>query len=130
MKQVIHTKAAPLPIGHYSQAIQIGQTIYCSGQIALSPETGEMVVDDVAAETTQIFENIKQVAIAAHGTLAEVVKLTVYVTDPAYFAVVNEVMGRYFQQPYPARTSIVVVALPKGARVEVEALIVLNDTTR
>lgn len=124
-KQVIHTDKAPAAIGTYSQAIKVGDTVYLSGQIPLNPTSMELV-DGFEAQVVQVFENLKSVAEAAGGSLADIVKLNIFLIDLAHFATVNEIMGRYFQQPYPARAAIGVAALPKGAQVEMDAILVLE----
>lgn len=124
MKQVIQTDKAPQPIGCYSQAIRAGNTVYLSGQIPLDPLTGQLVTGDFKAEVRQVFENIQAVVAAAMGDMSAIVKLTVFLTDMANFGVVNEVMEGYFAKPYPARSCVAVAALPRGVRVEVEAVMV------
>lgn len=124
-KEIIQTDNAPQAIGTYSQAVKVGHTVYLSGQIPLVPETMTLVDGDIAAQITRVFENLKAVAIAAGGDLSDVVKLNVFLTDLAHFPVVNEIMGGYFQQPYPARAAIGVAALPKGAQVEMDAIMQL-----
>ncbi|KIZ52449.1 endoribonuclease [Pseudomonas oryzihabitans] len=124
-KQVIHTDKAPAAIGTYSQAIKVGDTIYLSGQIPLNPTSMELV-DGFEAQVVQVFENLKSVAEAAGGSLADIVKLNIFLIDLAHFATVNEIMGRYFQQPYPARAAIGVAALPKGSQVEMDGVLVLS----
>ena len=124
-KQVIHTDKAPAAIGTYSQAIKVGDTVYLSGQIPLNPASMELV-DGFEAQVVQVFENLKSVAEAAGGSLADIVKLNIFLIDLAHFATVNEIMGRYFQQPYPARAAIGVAALPKGAQVEMDGVLVLG----
>jgi len=124
-KQVIHTDKAPAAIGTYSQAIKVGDTVYLSGQIPLNPTSMELV-DGLEAQVVQVFENLKSVAEAAGGSLADIVKLNIFLIDLAHFATVNEIMGRYFQQPYPARAAIGVAALPKGAQVEMDGVLVLG----
>ena len=124
-KQVIHTDKAPAAIGTYSQAIKVGDTVYLSGQIPLNPTSMELV-DGFEAQVVQVFENLKSVAEAADGSLADIVKLNIFLIDLSHFATVNEIMGRYFQQPYPARAAIGVAALPKGAQVEMDAVLVLG----
>ncbi|QDD90699.1 RidA family protein [Pseudomonas oryzihabitans] len=124
-KQVIHTDKAPAAIGTYSQAIKVGDTVYLSGQIPLNPASMELV-DGFEAQVVQVFENLKAVAEAAGGSLADIVKLNIFLIDLAHFATVNEIMGRYFQQPYPARAAIGVAALPKGAQVEMDGVLVLG----
>ncbi len=126
-KQVIKTHKAPQAIGTYSQAVRVDSTVYLSGQIPLVPETMEIVQGDVSAQIERVFENLKAVVEAAGGTLANVVKLTVYLTDLTNFARVNEVMASYFQEPFPARAAIGVAALPKGVAVEVDAILVLDS---
>lgn len=126
-KQVIKTDKAPQAIGTYSQAVRVDSTVYLSGQIPLVPETMEIVKGNVSAQIERVFENLKAVVEAAGGTLANVVKLTVYLTDLANFARVNEVMASYFQEPFPARAAIGVAALPKGVAVEVDAILVLDS---
>ncbi len=125
MKKItIHTKAAPAAIGTYSQAVRAGETVYVSGQIPLDPDTGELVEGDIAAQITRVFDNLKSVAEGAGLTLQDAVKVTVYLTDLGNFATVNEIMARYFEQPYPARAALGVAALPKGAEVEADAILV------
>ena len=120
----IHTSRAPQAIGTYSQAIRAGDTVYLSGQIPLDPDTGELVAGDMEVQVRRVFENLKAVAEAAGSDLARVVKLNVYLTDLAHFALVNRVMAEYCPQPYPARAAIGVAALPKGAAVEIDAVLV------
>ena len=124
-KKIISTAAAPAAIGTYSQAVQAGNTVYMSGQIGLDPATGEMV-EGFEAQTVRVFENLKAVAEAAGGSLADAVKINLYLTDLANFAKVNEVMTRYFAAPYPARAAVGISALPRGALVEAEAVLVLG----
>jgi len=124
-KTVIHTDNAPAAIGTYSQAIKAGDTVYLSGQIPLDPKRMELV-EGFEAQTVQVFENLKAVCEAAGGSLADIVKLNIFLTDLANFATVNEVMSRYFQQPYPARAAIGISALPKGAQVEMDGIMVLG----
>ena len=121
----VHSNAAPQAIGPYSQAIKAGSMVFLSGQIPLNPETMELVADDVAAQTHQVFKNLIAVAEAAGGGLANTVKLTIYLTDLGDFAVVNEIMAGYFNEPYPARATIQVSALPKGSAVEIDAVLAL-----
>ena len=125
-RQIIETGRAPKAIGTYSQAVRVGDTVYISGQIPLDPATGEMVTGDVEAEIRRAFENLKAIAEAAGGSLAQIAKLTVFLTDLAHFGKVNEVMSAYFTAPYPARAAIGVAALPRGARVEVEGVLALG----
>lgn len=124
MKKEIVTKDAPEAIGCYSQAVEVGNTVYLSGQIPLNPATMVIVDGGIKAQITQVFENLKAVAVAAGADLNAVVKLTVYLTDIAHLQYVNEIMVNYFTNPFPARTSFVVVALPKMAMIEMDAIIV------
>ncbi|MGH8327268.1 MAG: RidA family protein [Steroidobacteraceae bacterium] len=125
-RKAIHTEHAPQAIGTYSQAVRAGDTVYLSGQIAFDPATKELVTGDIEAEVRRVFENLKAVAEAAGGSLAQAVKVNVYLTDLAHFAKVNEVMAQYFPQPYPARAAIGVASLPRGARVEAECILYLG----
>lgn len=125
VKQIIHSDRAPAAIGPYSQAVRAGDTVYLSGQIPLSPGTGELVIGDIRKQTRQVFDNLAAVAEAAGGGLSDVVKLTIYLTDLTHFPVVNELMAETFAEPYPARAAIGVAALPKGAAVEMDAIMVL-----
>lgn len=125
-REIIHTDLAPKAIGTYSQAVKVGDTVYLSGQIPLVPHTMEMVAGDIAAQIRQVFENLKAVAEASGGTLQDAVKLNVYLTDLKNFPVVNEVMGTYLKQPYPARAAVGVAALPKGAQVEIDGVLHLG----
>ena len=122
MKQTIHTAAAPQAIGTYSQAVRCGDTVYMSGQIGLDPQTMQMV-DGIEAQIVRVFENLKAVAAAAGGSLDDAVRVTVYLTDLAHFARVNEIMATYFREPYPARAAVGVASLPRGALVEVDAVL-------
>ena len=124
-KQIIATDKAPAAIGTYSQAVKVGDTVYLSGQIPLVPSTMEMVSDDFAEQTVQVFENMKAVCEAAGGSLADIAKLNIFLTDLSHFATVNDIMSRYFSQPYPARAAIGVKALPKGSQVEMDAIMAL-----
>jgi reactive intermediate/imine deaminase len=126
--QRIQTDAAPTAIGSYSQAIRTGQTVYLSGQIPLDPATMKVVDGAFERQITQVFENLKAVAEAAGGSLAEIVKLTVYLTDLANFSQVNEVMARFFSEPYPARAAVGVSALPLGVAVEIDAILELDSS--
>ncbi|MBZ2170372.1 MULTISPECIES: RidA family protein [Marinobacter] len=125
-KSIIQTDQAPQAIGPYSQAVKAGDTVYLSGQIPLVPETMELVEGDFAANTRQVFENLKAVCEAAGGGLKDIVKLNIFMTDLANFATVNEIMATYFQEPYPARAAVGVAALPKGVPIEMEAVMVLS----
>ncbi len=124
-KQVITSEQAPAALGPYSQAIKVGRTVYLSGQIPLDPETLQ-VVEGFEAQVCRVFDNLQAVAEAAGGTLQDIVKLNIYLTNLNDFATVNEIMSRYFQQPYPARASIGVAALPLGVPVEMDAVLVVN----
>ena len=123
-KQPVHTDRAPAAIGTYSQAVRAGETVYLSGQIPLDPMTMELVDGGVDAQIRQVFDNLAAVAEAAGGELADVVKLTVYLTDLGDFSRVNEIMAQYFDEPYPARAAIGVAGLPKSAVVEMDAILV------
>ena len=125
-RKAIHTDQAPQAIGTYSQAVRAGDTVYLSGQIPFDPATGELITGNIEAEIRRVFENLKAVAEAAGGTLAQAVKVNVYLTDLAHFAKVNEIMATYFPQPYPARAAVGVAALPRGARVEAECVLYLG----
>ena len=125
-KEIIQTNKAPQAIGTYSQAVKVDQTVYLSGQIPLVPETMTIVEGDIAAQITQVFDNLKAVAEAAGGDLSDIVKLNVFLTDLSHFPIVNEIMGLYFQAPYPARAAIGVAALPKAADVEMDAIMCLK----
>ena len=125
-KEIIQTKKAPKAIGTYSQAVKVDHTVYLSGQIPLVPETMTIIEGDAAAQITRVFDNLKAVAEAAGGGLADIVKLNVFLTDLSNFPIVNEIMGRYFQEPYPARAAIGVAALPKNAGVEMDAIMFLK----
>ena len=123
-RQAIQTTDAPAAIGPYSQAIKVGGTVYLSGQIGLDPKTGQLV-DGVEAQANQVFRNLRAVAQAAGGGLDDIAKVSVLLTDLADFAKVNEIMATYFKPPYPARSTYQVTALPRGARIEVEAFLVV-----
>ena len=122
-RQIIHTDGAPKAIGPYSQAVRVGDTVYVSGQIPLDPATGTLVSGDIEAEIRRVLENIKAIVQAAGGSLAQVVKVNVFLTDLTHFAAVNQLMAAYFSEPYPARAAIGVAALPRGARVEMECVL-------
>jgi len=124
-RTIISTPDAPAAIGTYSQAVKTGNTVYMSGQIGLDPATMEMV-DGIDAQITRVFENLKAVAAAAGGSLDHAVKLNVYLIDLGNFAKVNEAMSRYLTQPYPARAAVGVAALPRGALVEVDAVLLID----
>jgi reactive intermediate/imine deaminase len=125
-RQSIHTEKAPQAIGPYSQAVRAGDTVYLSGQIPLDPKTMQLVTGDIDAEIRRVFENLKTVAEAAGGSLANAVKVNVFLTDLAHFTQVNEIMASYCSQPYPARAAIGVAQLPRGARVEIECILHLG----
>ena len=124
MKTIISTPNAPAAIGTYSQAVKVGDTIYLSGQIGLDPDSMQLV-DGVEAQIHQVFKNLSAVCDAAGGSLADIVKLNVFLTDLAHFAKVNEIMGQYFQQPYPARAAVGVSQLPRAALVEADGVMAL-----
>lgn len=121
----INSAEAPRAIGPYSQAIRAGDTVYLSGQIPLDPQSGEVIEGDFDALTRRVFDNLAAVARAAGGSLDDVVKLNVFLTDLSHFATVNEIMAQYFNEPYPARAAVQVAALPKGVPVEMDAIMVL-----
>lgn len=125
-RQVITSDNAPRAIGTYSQAVRAGDSVYVSGQIPLDPATGELVAGEMEAQIRRVFENLKAIIEAAGASFAQVVKLTVYLTDLKHFALVNQVMGQYFREPYPARAAIGVAALPRGAQVEMECVLYLG----
>ncbi|CAB1277005.1 RidA family protein [Candidatus Nitrosacidococcus tergens] len=125
-RQIIQTKNAPTAIGTYSQAVRVGDTIYLSGQIPLVPETMTLVEGDMETQIRQVFNNLKAVAEAAGSHLDQVVKLNVYLTDLANFSLVSEIMANYFSSPYPARAVLGVSTLPRGASVEMDAIIYLS----
>ena len=124
-RSIISTPNAPAAIGTYSQAVKVGDTVYCSGQIGLDPATMQMV-EGFEAQTVRVFENLKAVAEAAGGSLADAVRVTIYLTVLANFAKVNEIMARYFAEPFPARAAVGVKELPKGGVVEADAILVLG----
>lgn len=124
-RQVIHTENAPAAIGTYSQAILVGNTLYLSGQIGLDPYSMELV-EGIEAQIRRVFDNLKAVCEAAGGTLADIAKLNIYLTDLSNFQLVNQIMGEYFAQPYPARAALGVASLPKGALVEMDGVVIIN----
>ncbi len=124
-KKAVHTKDAPAAIGTYSQAIQAGNLVFLSGQIPLVPGTMEVVAGDFEARARQVFDNLSAVAEAAGGSLNDVVKLTIFLTDLGNFATVNSVMENYFERPYPARAAVGVASLPKGVDVEADAILAI-----
>ncbi|MDS4058858.1 MAG: RidA family protein, partial [Candidatus Contendobacter sp.] len=121
-REIIHTDQAPAAIGVYSQAVKVGVTVYLAGQIPLDPATMQLVEGGMEAQIRRVFDNLAAVARAAGGSLADTVKLNVFLTDLGHFALVNQVMAEYFQEPYPARAAIGVAALPRGAQVEMDAV--------
>ncbi len=125
-RSIISTDQAPAAIGPYSQAVRAGNAVYFSGQIPLDPASGSVVDGDITAQARRVFDNLAAVAQAAGGSLAQIVRVGIYVTDLANFAAVNAVMAEYFEQPYPARSTIEVSALPKAVQVEVDAIMVLD----
>lgn len=124
-RTIISTDKAPQAIGTYSQAVRIGTTVYLSGQIPLMPETMELVSGNMEAQIRRVFDNLAAVAEAAGGSLAEVAKLNIFLTDLVHFPLVNQVMADYFHEPYPARAAVGVASLPKGAEVEMDAIMEL-----
>ena len=125
-RHAIATDRAPAAIGPYSQAVRRGHTVYLSGQIPLDPATGELVTGDIATQTRQVFANLRAVCEAAGGSLDDVVRVCIYVMDLADFAAVNAVMAEHFAAPYPARSTIQVAGLPRGARVEIDAILAFD----
>lgn len=128
MRKIIQTNQAPAAIGVYSQAVQVGETIYISGQIPLDPKTMQMVEGDFRAQAVQAFENLKEIVLAAECELSDIVKINIFLRDMAQFSVVNEVMATYFQAPYPARAVIEVSGLPKEAVIEMDAVLEARGT--
>jgi reactive intermediate/imine deaminase len=122
-KRALHTDHAPRAIGTYSQAVRVGSTVYVSGQIPLDPATGTLVQGEIDAEVRRVFDNLAAIAKAAGGSLADAVKVTIFMTDLAHFATVNSIMEEYFPEPWPARATVGVAQLPRGARVEVECIL-------
>ena len=125
-KSIIHSDAAPKAIGTYSQAVKAGNTEYLSGQIPSDPATMELVQGDISVQVKRVFDNLKAVCEAAGGSLQDIVKLNIFLTDLAHFATVNEIMATYFQQPYPARAAVGVAQLPKGAQVEMDGIMIVS----
>ena len=125
-RQIVQTEAAPAAIGTYSQAVRIDDTVYLSGQIPLQPSTMELVEGDMELQIRQVFDNLAAVAQAAGGSLNDIAKLNIFLTDLSHFPLVNQVMSDYFAEPYPARAAIGVAALPKGAEVEMDAILHLS----
>lgn len=126
-KSIIKTDKAPAAIGTYSQAVKVDRTVYISGQIPLDPATMLLVSTDIRAQIKQVFANLLAVAEAAGGDFSDIVKLNIYLTDMTHFPAVNEIMGKYFMQPYPARAAVGVAALPRNAQVEMDAIMVLKQ---
>lgn len=125
-REIIQTDQAPAAIGAYSQAVKVGTTVYLSGQIPLDPATMQLVEGGMEAQIHRVFANLAAVAQAAGGSLADTVKLNVFLTDLGHFALVNQIMAEHFPQPYPARAAIGVAALPRGAQVEMDAVLALD----
>jgi len=125
-REVIHTDKAPQAIGTYSQAVRVGDSVYLSGQIPLVPESMEMVEGNMEVQIRRVFDNLSAVAAAAGGSLADIAKLNIFLTDLTHFPLVNQVMADYFQEPYPARAAVGVATLPKDAQVEMDAIMVLG----
>ncbi len=125
-RQIIRTDKAPKAIGPYSQAVRAGDTVYLSGQIPLDPATGELVAGDITVQTQRVFENLRAVCEAAGGSLSKLVRVGIYLTDLGNFAAVNAVMAEFCKAPYPARSTVEVSGLPRGAEVEIDAVLVLD----
>ena len=126
-REIITTDRAPAAIGTYSQAVKVGNTVYLSGQIPLDPATMQLVEGGMETQIRRVFDNLAAVARAAGGGLADTVKLNVFLTDLGHFALVNQIMAEYFKEPYPARAAIGVAALPRGAQVEMDAVLALEQ---
>jgi reactive intermediate/imine deaminase len=122
-RQTVHTSDAPQAIGTYSQAVRVGSTVYISGQIPTDPATGELVTGDMRLQAQRTFDNLGAIARAAGGELDDAVRVTIYLIDLQHFAVVNETMARYFREPYPARVTIAVAALPRAAQIEIDCIL-------
>jgi reactive intermediate/imine deaminase len=127
MRKIISTPNAPAAIGTYSQAVRIGDTVYLSGQIALIPETMELAQGEISVRIHQVFKNLSAVCEAAGGSLQDIAKLNIFLTDMSHFATVNEIMAQYFQQPYPARAAVAVKQLPKDTDVEMDGVMVVSS---
>jgi reactive intermediate/imine deaminase len=125
-RSIITSEQAPAAIGPYSQAVRVGSTVYLSGQIPLDPTSGELVGDDFATQAKRVFDNLEAVVAATGGAFGDIVKLTIYLIDLGQFAKLNEIMQSYFSKPYPARAAIGVAALPRGAQIEIDAIMVLD----
>ncbi len=128
LKKAITTSQAPTPIGSYSQAIRVNDTVYISGQVPINPETNQMIEGTFKQQLYMMFDNLKAVCEAAGGSMNQIVRLNLYLTDLSEFAIVNNVMAEYFSEPYPARSTIGVASLPKNAPVEVDGIMVLHQT--
>jgi len=124
-REALRTESAPAPVGPYSQAMRAGELVFTSGQIPMDPESGDIVSGDIRQEAEQVFRNLDEVLKAAGTSLRRAVKLTVFLTDMAHFGAVNEVYARFFEEPFPARSCVEVAALPKGVRIEAEAVAVV-----
>jgi reactive intermediate/imine deaminase len=127
MREVISTPNAPAAIGTYSQAVRFGNTVYLSGQIGLIPDTMELAQGDIDVRIHQVFQNLRAVCEAAGGSLQDIAKLNIFLTDMCHFAKVNEIMAQYFQQPYPARAAVAVKQLPKDTDVEMDGVMVISS---
>ena len=125
-RTIITTPNAPKAVGTYSQAVKVGSTVYVSGQIPLDPHSGELVTSTMDAQIRRVFDNLQAIITAAGGTFASVTKLNVFLTDLSHFALLNQIMAEYFQEPYPARAAVQVAALPKGAAVEMDCVLELG----
>lgn len=125
-RQIISTEGAPKAIGTYSQAVRVGNTVYLSGQIGLDPAS-MLLVEGIEAQVRRVFDNLSAVAAASGGSLADIVKLNIFLTDLGHFALVNSIMAEYFQEPYPARAAVGVASLPRGALVEADGVLVLGN---
>jgi reactive intermediate/imine deaminase len=126
-KEIISTPLAPQAIGTYSQAVKVDNTVFLSGQIALDPETMQVVTGDIDVQIRRVFDNLKAVAEAAGGDLSDIVKLNVFLTDLSHFPIVNQIMAEYFTEPYPARAAVGVAALPRAVQVEIDGILVLRN---
>ncbi len=126
-KEIISTSEAPQAIGTYSQAVKVGSNVYLSGQIPLVPKKMELVEGDMQAQINQVFTNLQSVCKAAGGTLDDISKLNIFLTDLTYFPLINEIMAQYFSEPFPARAAVGVASLPKGAQVEMDAIMTLVE---
>jgi reactive intermediate/imine deaminase len=125
-RQIISTEGAPMAIGTYSQAVRVGDTVYLSGQIGLAPASMHLV-EGIEAQVRRVFDNLSAVAVAAGGSLADIAKMNIFLTDLGHFALVNSIMAEYFKEPYPARAAVGVASLPRGALVEADAVMVLGS---